>query len=469
MPYRLTSEWHAIPYEDGDFILYAPLIGFVAAVNADLISLLYNLEGLEEDAFSTEERRVLGVLIAKGLVNGRDVTPRARQSAPLIPTKLTLFPTSLCTLRCRYCYAMQAGGTPRTMDFGVARDSVDYFLGVLRRTGGTEFPLEFHGGGEPLLAWSLVKQIVEYAEQRCREESFRLNAFAGTNGMLNEQQLEWLVAHFGSLSVSFDVLPRVQDYQRATISGSGTFETVDRTVRFLDAHNFPYQIRCTVGSFNEDLLEETVAFVKRNYRTHILYMEPVSYSGCGSTEADHLQADLVRFGEAMKRLEPVCAQAGIRLAFSSGFLERLGPTFCYVGTDDFAVTPDGYLTNCWEVTHGEHPLADPFLFGRMLPGGTLDINEERLAYLRTLTLDNLVSCRDCFARWHCAGGCVTKLGHRDYLGSRPEAQCALTRDLLAHRLRRLLNTTPCFEREANRGSPAFRPVQEWPWRTENCS
>ncbi|MFQ5571556.1 MAG: radical SAM protein [Rhodothermales bacterium] len=435
--YRVTTDLFTLPYKDGQFVLYAPLVGFMSAVNEELLDLLAGLETLDEAPLDEAQQHALDYLAAKGVVNGATSASITPDPTRFAPSKLTLFPTSECNLRCRYCYVADAAET-RVMDWAVATSAIRYFIKVLKREGKTVFPLEFHGGGEPLFAWNLVKRIVAFAEEQCAQEGFDLNVFSATNGVLNERQRAWIVEHFTSLNVSFDVLPHVQDYHRATASRHGTFDVVDRTLKHFDAHDFPYGIRCTVSTYNEHLLEETIDFVTQHYNTHLLFIEPVSDSGCGAMQAGTLQPDMARFVENYKRLEPICAKRGVRLEYSGAQMEKLSPTFCYVGTDNFAVTPDGHLTNCWEVTSADHPLADPFLFGRILPGGDVAIDQARLDYLRTFTVDRFDYCKDCFARWHCAGDCPTKLGHQDYHGPRGGIRCETNRQLIAHRIIQML-------------------------------
>jgi uncharacterized protein len=336
------------------------------------------------------------------------------------------------------------------MAWEVAANAIEYFMALMKKEKRTIFPLELHGGGEPFFAWNLVQRIITLAEERCTQEGFELKVYAATNGVLNERQLQWVVEHITALVVSFDGLPHVQDYHRATVNDNGSFEFVDRTLRYFDRHNFRYAIRCTVSRYNEDLLDETVDFVAQNYKTRLLFLEPVSVCGGSFAGAKQLQPDLYKFIENFKRLEPVCAARGLRLEYSGAQFEKIAPTFCYVGTDNFAVTPDGYLTNCWEVTSNDHPLAGTFIFGRLLPGGKVSVDRNKLNYLRSLAVEQLDYCRDCFAKWHCAGDCVTRLGHSQYHGARGGERCETNRQILAYRITQMLERENYFQKDFSR-------------------
>ncbi len=442
-PYRLNTELFTLPGRNGSVVLYAPLSGFVGEVTPAVAALLENLETLSPDGLDESRRGAIDRLIDQGVINGPHLSPpRIPRKEHLSPSKLTLFPTDACTLRCTYCYAHANGSAVHEMPPDVAAAAIAFYVDVLKREGRSLFGLEFFGGGEPLHAWDLVTSTIFLAERRCREEGFELRVSAGTNGVLSDRKRAWISRHFSCLNISFDVLPDIQHAHRPTRSGANSFAAVDATLRHLDRLNFPYALRCTVSRLNEDRLREAVDFVLEHYRARLLYLEPVSDSGCGPSPLTRLQPDLLRFADSFADLVPFCAERGLRLETSCASLERIRPTFCSVGTDDFAVTPDGLLTNCWEVTRGDHPLADPFIFGRLLPDGDVEVDPRRLERLRALTVDRIPACAHCFAKWHCGGGCPVKLGHRDYLGPRDPVRCEATRRLLKNKILNVLEDGP---------------------------
>lgn len=446
--YQITADLFTLEYKEGERILYAPLLGFACIVNEDLVDLLAVLHTVEASTLKPQEKAVIDYLIGKGIINGEMISePVRRSNGKLKPTKLTLFPTNQCDMRCIYCYASSGALHPIRMEWQTAKGAVDYFISLMKEENRTIFPMEFHGGGEPFRAWTLVKHIVEYAEERCESEGFELQAFAGTNGVLEEKRLDWLVRHFTALNISFEGLPHVQDRQRPMANGGSSFESVNRTLKYLDAQQFPYGIRCTVTALNENLLPETIDFLTENYQTRLIYLEPVYLCERYKIREMQLKPDLSEFVENYKRLEPVCIERGVRLGYSGIPFERISSTFCYVGTDDFAVTPDGFLTNCWEVSSHDHRLAETFIFGRMLPEGRIEVDEEKVEFLRSLSVTSMAFCQDCFAKWHCAGDCVVKTKSADVLGPRGGERCRTTRMLIRHRIMQLLEREAYYEEE----------------------
>lgn len=433
--YNITTDLFTLPYKEDKSVLYAPLLGFSCMVNNDTINFLADLESFDNENLGTMQKEILDFLIKKGVINGSlQKIQNQFLNKELSPLKLTLFPTNDCNLNCRYCYASNEHLNPKVMDWDIAVSSIDYFIKLMKEEGRDLFPLEFHGGGEPLFAWNLVQNIVDYTQKCCQQEGFELKVISATNGLLNEDQLKWLINYFSSINVSFDVLPHVQDYHRPMVNKKGSFDLVHRTLKFFDKYNFPYCIRCTVSSYNEDLLYETIDFVSQNYNTKLLYLEPAYIcNGCVSY-VNKLKPDLNKFIENFKKLETIYTDRGLQLGYSGAQFEKIASNFCYVGTDNFAVTPDGYLTNCWEVSSYDHPLANTFLFGRILSDGKISVDKVKLDYLRSLSVHNLEYCRDCFAKWHCAGDCITKLGHSQFYGPRGGARCRTNRNIIAHRI-----------------------------------
>lgn len=444
--YHITTDLFLLPSEKGNTILYAPLAGFVCLANEDMVGLLGDLENIRSEDLSSEQKEIIDYLIGRNIINGIQERPRHPFSEELSPSKLTLFPTDQCNLKCVYCYAAEVRTHRRTMDWETATSAVEYYLDYLKRKKRTVFDMEFHGGGEPFLAWDLMRSIVEYTQKRCDQESIDLKMCASTNGMLHVAQLEWITHSFHSLIVSFDVLPRVQNYHRASKNNTSSFDVVDNTLKYLDQKNFRYGIRCTVSDYNLELLEETLNFVIQNYSCRLLFLEPVCTCDSKITLENSLLPDLYRFVDVYKTLEPIAADHGLSLGYSGARFDRLSPHFCYVGTDDYAVTVDGYLTNCWQITSLNDPLASTFIFGKILPGGKLSYDYDKLEYLRSLSVMNYEYCADCFAKWHCAGDCVMKLGHDNLIGKRDNARCETNRQLISYRITKLLERENYYEK-----------------------
>ncbi|MBN2357445.1 radical SAM protein [candidate division KSB1 bacterium] len=436
--YTLTADVFTIPYHDDESILYAPLLGFVCVVNDDVINLLADVEHIDLKTLNKEEKATLRYLEDKGLLNGsREYNCVHPYQEKYQPAQLTLFPTNQCNLRCIYCYASAGEQKPLVMDWHYAVSAIEFMITSLKERGGKHLSLGLHGGGEPLYPWQFIKRVVGYVEDRCSQEGLTHAIFSASNGVLSEKQLQYIVKHFVNLNISFDGLPHVQDYHRPLAGGQGSFEHVDRTMRFLDEKKFNYGIRGTVSDYNINLMPEIVRYIGEHYRCKSVHLEPLFYCGrCKTTGT--MDPGIEAFAEQFKRCEDVAAEYGINLIYSGCHIDMLRNMFCGVSCANFSVTPDGYLTACYEVTDREDSKSEKFFFGRIREDGTIFIDDEKRRRLHSLTVDQLDYCRDCFAKWHCAGECAAKIPHDDITGARGHDRCQLNRQLIAERLKRIV-------------------------------
>jgi uncharacterized protein len=118
----------------------------------------------------------------------------------------------------------------------------------------------------------------------------------------------------------------------------------------------------------------------------------------------------------------------------------LTDSFCGVSRDSFTVTPDGYITSCFEITSKDDPKSEKFFYGYISENNEVVIDEKKRKHLQQVTVENLDFCMDCFAKWHCAGDCVAKIGHDNLLGDRGHDRCILNRQMVKDKLLHILKT-----------------------------
>jgi len=430
--YQLTTELFTIPNKEGKTILYFPLAGLLIDADNSLINLLDHFEDKELSNLTPEEEKQIDYFLKKGIITKKGSTQHIIPEIDKdFPHKLTLFPSNNCNLECTYCYASKSRSKHLVMDWGIIESAVEFYINLMHQENRTIFNLELHGGGEPFYEWNLVQNIIHYVEKTCNKNNFKLEAVSSTNGVLTKSQMEWITKHFTFILLSCEVLPDIQNLQRPFIKQKPSFQIVDKTIKYFDKADFSYGIRVTVTPNNENLLKETIDFIVEHYNTKLIFFEPVK--ACGNNQS--LQGiNFKKFIENFISLEPYAESNGIKIRYSGADYEKRTSNFCYVGTAQFAITPEGYLTNCWEVTDKEHPLADIFIFGELKANGQLDINYDKYNYLRSLSVRNFKYCQNCFAKWHCAGDCLARLYNNGFENSRGNERCLTNREIIAHRL-----------------------------------
>ena len=354
------------------------------------------------------------------------------------PRTLDIEITARCNLRCRYCYA-DAGRKSVEMPWPLAKAAIDLVAENAGRLGSPRFAVGFHGGGEPLLAWNLVVQSVEYARACAEEKGLTVEIFAASNGFLSPEQRDYVASHFSSLNVSLDGPPDIQDYNRPTLSGSGSYALVCETLKDFDRRGFPYGVRATITASSVARMVDIVEHLTSEFRPTYVHLEPVWQCGRCLTTGE-LPADESDFIEHFRSAAQRGRELGANVTYSGARLGMLVSKFCAAPGDGFSVLPEGIATSCFEVTELSDPRAQIFHYGHYDPSaGAFVFDHERLAALRTLSVENLSFCQDCFCRWHCAGDCLAKVfersGSAEHQGS---PRCGLNRALTLASLRDLV-------------------------------
>lgn len=176
---------------------------------------------------------------------------------------LVLELTRSCNMACSYCIDSKAYNQKdclgsASMREDVALRGVDYFL---EHSTDQTYPLaiSFYGG-EPLLRFTLLKQVVEYAERRADEKNRHIGFSVTTNGtLLTAAIAKFLIRHSVQMVISLDGPKETHDRYRLFKSGRGTFEVVATAlemVRNLDPDYFDRLVRCSVVVMPGSDLEE---------------------------------------------------------------------------------------------------------------------------------------------------------------------------------------------------------------------
>ena len=250
-----------------------------------------------------------------------------------------------------------------------------------------------------------------------------------TNGVLSPEKQQWIIQNFRGVNLSMDGLPDVQDAQRPSPSGKPSSEAVWQTIRAFDAANYPYGIRITITSASVERLPQSVAYLLECAHPKRIQVEPVYVLGRG--RANGFAVDPLAFVEAFREGKKLAAQSGVDYSYSAARMNLLTNRFCTSCGEGFSLTPQGLVSSCYEVPDPSFEYADQFIFGQFdETRARYTFDEEKLARLRTLTVEQIAWCRDCFCKWHCGGDCLYKsrfaLVDGEFVG---DPRCEITRAL----------------------------------------
>jgi len=301
--------------------------------------------------------------------------------------------------------------------------------------GAPRVAVHFHGGGDVSAAWPLLVRTRERLRSLASAGGLAVETSIGLNGVLDEAQQRWVVENVGRATVSLDGPPEIQDLHRPLAGGGSSYAHVHATLKAFDAHEFPYGIRATITAQSVGRMEEIVGHLCATFGARHIKLEPMCLRGRGLA-ADLRPPEARAFVEGFRRARKVARAAGRVLSYSGARMEVLTNVFCQASGESCAVTPEGWVTSCYEVLDPSDPLAGEFFYGRCdLAHRKLVVDEARREALFHRTAERRLECARCFCRWHCAGDCPAKgLGPEGAHLPGATDRCHITRELTLDQL-----------------------------------
>ena len=266
-----------------------------------------------------------------------------------------------CNLNCSYCFASQGKyqGERAIMSYEVGKRAFDFLI----ENSGTRRNLEVDFfGGEPLMNWDVVKQLVAYARSVEKEHNKNFRFTLTTNGMLiDDEVIDFLNKEMSNVVLSLDGRPEVHDRFRKDYAGRGSYETIvpkfKRLVEAREGKN--YYVRGTFTHENTDFTNDILHMADLGFTE--LSMEPVV---CPPGDPYALtEEDLPKLFEQYEILAKEMIKRkreGRGFTFYHYMLDlKNGPciykriTGCGSGTEYVSVTPWGELYPCHQFVGDE--------------------------------------------------------------------------------------------------------------------
>lgn len=324
---------------------------------------------------------------------------------------LCLHVAHTCNLNCSYCFASQGKyqGERALMPFEVGKRALDFLI----ENSGTRKNLEVDFfGGEPLMNWDVVKQLVAYARSREAASGKRFRFTLTTNGVLiDDDVIDFSNREMSNVVLSLDGRKEVHDRLRKNYAGEGSYqEVVPKFRRLVEKRGGKnYYMRGTFTHNNTDFTNDVLHMADLGFSE--LSMEPVVCAPSepwALTEEDlpELYRQYELLAEEMLRRR----RSGEGFTFYHYMLDLTGGpcihkrlSGCGSGTEYLAVTPWGELFPCHQF------VGDPrYSMGNVWDGV---VNEALRETFRSCTANARPECRDCWARLYCAGGCAANAYH----------------------------------------------------------
>ena len=325
---------------------------------------------------------------------------------PTVVKALCLHIAHDCNLACQYCFAEEGEyhGRRALMSFEVGKKALDFLIANSGNRRNLE--VDFFGG-EPLMNWQVVKDLVAYGreQEKLHDKKFRFTLT--TNGvLLNDEVMEFCNREMGNVVLSIDGRKEVHDKMRPFRKGAGSYDLiVPKFQQFAESrHQDKYYVRGTFTHYNLDFSEDVLHLADLGFKQ--ISVEPVVAEPKEPyaireedlpklfEEYDKLAVEMIRrhkSGEDFNFFHFM-----IDLEGGPCVAQRLSG--CGSGTEYLAVTPWGDFYPCHQFVGNEK-----FLLGNVDEGIlNTDIRDE----FKCCNVYAKEKCRKCFARFYCSGGCA---------------------------------------------------------------
>lgn len=387
--------------EFGQWIIYNSFTGAVGAIPKDKeVDILPLLKGeclgpLEGEAKILEQK---GFLVKRGIDETRRVSlmKQSRQSAKNL--NLILMPTEECNFRCVYCYEAFARGQMRPNVRQGVKNLVSHMAPKLESLHISWF------GGEPLREMEIVEEISTSLMNSCRSHGVSYSSNMTTNGYyLSPENLQKLAAcEVRNFQITLDGCPEQHDAMRVLKGGGATFDRIWGNLKAARMVQERFSIKIRVN-FNQQTLDQLSPFLSllhselKGDDRFSLFFRPVGNWG-GPNDGNFQVCDKKPGEEASFEASRVAIGQGLRSEMVYPFLRPHG-SVCYAADPkSFVVGADGTLYKCTVALDNENNKV-----GRLLPDGTMDLDQDRFALWVTSDDSDDPVCQSCFFRPPCQG------------------------------------------------------------------
>ncbi|MEG1612776.1 MAG: thioether cross-link-forming SCIFF peptide maturase [Clostridia bacterium] len=310
-----------------------------------------------------------------------------------------------CNLKCSYCFAKE--GTYNTerdyMSFDVGKHALDFLFSHSGERHNLE--VDFFGG-EPLMNFEVVKQLVSYAKQTAEKLGKHISFTMTTNGvLLNDEAIAYLNAEMDNVVISIDGRKEIHDKLRLTRNDKGSYDiAMKNALKFRAVRGDKrYYIRGTFTANNVDFSNDALHLNDCGFDQ--ISLEPVVLPDSSplALTREHLPEILKQYDILAE--EYIARRKGDKWFNFFHFMIDLenGPCAikrlngCGAGKEYLAVTPVGEIYPCHQF------VGSKYVMGNVMSG---EFNREIQHVFENINVYKKEDCSKCIAKYYCSGGCL---------------------------------------------------------------
>lgn len=311
-----------------------------------------------------------------------------------------------CNLKCDYCFASQGDfkGEKCLMSYEVGKKALDYLV----KSSGNRINLEVDFfGGEPLMNFETIKQLVTYARSIEKENNKNFRFTITTNGvLLDDEKIDYINQTMDNVVLSIDGRKSTNDKMRKTLNDKGSYDIiVDNFKNLVEKRkDKDYFARGTYTAYNLDFSEDVKHMRELGFES--ISVEPVVAKPEEQYALTEEHIDILK--QEYEKLAKMYIEAYNDKNKKFGFFHFNieldgGPCIykrsvgCGAGTEYIAVTPEGHFYPCHQFV-GEKK----FIIGNVDDG---IINDTVVNMFKGISVNDKPKCKECWAKYYCSGGC----------------------------------------------------------------
>lgn len=364
----------------------------------------YNMDEIRECISEVKELVEDGQLFTEDIYE--PFVEKFKEKRQTVVKALCLHIAHDCNLACKYCFAEEGEyhGRRALMSFEVGKKALDFL--VANSGNRVNLEIDFFGG-EPLMNWDVVKQLVAYGRSLEKPNNKKFRFTLTTNGvLLNDEVMEFVNKEMSNVVLSLDGRKEVNDRMRPFRTGKGSYDLiVPKFQKLAESRNQTnYYIRGTFTRNNLDFSEDVKHFADLGFKQ--MSIEPVV-----GPEEDPYSIREQDLPQIMEEYDKLALEYIDRYKKGNGFnffhfmidltqgpcvYKRLSG--CGSGTEYLAVTPWGDFYPCHQFVGNED-----FLMGNVDEGIT---KPEIVKEFGNCNVYSKEKCKNCFAKFYCSGGCA---------------------------------------------------------------
>lgn len=345
-------------------------------------------------------------LYADKIIFSEDDYEQYAENSILAPIKaMCLHVAHDCNLRCGYCFASTGdfGETRGLMSFETGKKAIDFL--IEKSEDRVELEVDFFGG-EPLMNFDVVKQIVEYARQKEKEFGKKFKFTITTNGiLLDDEKIDYINREMYNVVLSIDGRKEVNDNIRKRIDGTGSYNTIlPKFKKLVEGHkDKDYYVRGTFTKYNLDFSDDVYSLFEQGFDQ--ISVEPVVADPKEDYAITEKELPAV-FREYERLAEKILEsdKKGERFNFFHFMVDLdQGPCAikrlrgCGCGNDYIAITPQGDIYPCHQFVG-----MPEYKMGNLYEG---TFNEDIKKEFSNTHIYSKPECKNCWAKFYCSGGC----------------------------------------------------------------